>query len=687
MQSSSRLPKPSSSRPSSSRPTISRPISQPRPHISSNTSSSSLPASFSSTAAKESFLPSTSLPYLDHTPRTSSLTALPTLASRRNLSVSNLATPQSRPNSSTLEPRPHSFPPQKKRQTPQPSRLPPRVSQDPSNPTLDPFKIHASRVLRPSASSQRDSFASSISTSSLPPPPRSSSLTSPLSPPLPSPPLKRYSTNPTSPLPSLRRTATVRSATRHSTSTRVVRGPSSRRKPSISGTESFLMARTGSSSSSSSAMGSIYSQDSRRGGGVLLEEVESSSPQSKELINHWKAFVQLGSSPLIDQVPPTSPPSLKPSQHRRRRRSSVSTPSKPLFSPSSFLPSPALERAPSILSISSTPRELSRTLPQTNHHLHTRIPSYPPSSVSLDSQGMTRVDSEVLLTRLTLKRLGSTGFEGDALDKLGRGERDGGEWEDLREVERGILEEEEEVESVEDWADRYRDSFDGSWDQKEEEIKQVVPVSPPSPTYSCASSSSSNSSGRSGDSSRAWKWNPSKVTSSALLPSSTSTSTMSSSTSIGTLSRNWSKSTLMEELEKEVGRLSRDFDAVDRDYTEYDEGGEQEGENYVCALDLIFEDSTDEEEEEEAEVEVPVRRGGAPLRPLQASQSTGVSRLPRLKPSTSTTSLRQPVAMRGDTPPVPSVPSGFVSRMVKPGSVVKKFEGVGVGRGARAGWV
>lgn len=293
---------------------------------------------------------------------------------------------------------------------------------------------------------------------------------------------------------------------------------------------------------------------------------------------------------------------------------------------------------------------------------------------------MTRVDSEVLLTRLTLKRLGSRGFEGDALDRLGRSTRGAGaggeEWEDEDDLRTTtvLIEEEDEVE---DWADRYRDSF--GREEEEEVTLEERPEDPPSPSYS--SSSSSSSEGSTGSIGRkAWKWNPTHPTASTMnsgvggggLPKSESSSTMSSSTSIGTLSRNWSKSTLMEELEKEVGRLSRDF-GNDEEVVEAWRAGGQDGgeeEEYVCALDLIFEE--DQESEHEEEVEVPVRRGGGPLlAPLGYSTPSSSSRLPRPKPSSG--NLRQV-----PPPPVPSVPSGFVSRLAQPSSVANKW---------RAGWV
>lgn len=283
---------------------------------------------------------------------------------------------------------------------------------------------------------------------------------------------------------------------------------------------------------------------------------------------------------------------------------------------------------------------------------------------------MTRVDSEVLLTRLTLKRLGSTGFEGDALDRLGRVEgEEEGEWEDLRNVvaiEPIVVEEEEEEgegegeDEIQDWADRYaRDSF----------ITLKRPISPPSPTYS--SSSSSTSLSNTSSDRRAWKWNPLSSTTTPMLPNSTSSSTVSSSTSIGSLSmsmsRNWSKSSLMDELEKQVGRISVDYSC-----SHLPEGeGEEEGEEYVCALDLIWE-SDEEEIEEEKEKEVAVRRGGGPLKVNLAIES----RLPRLKPSVS---VGDNLGSSTGTGKVMSASgNGFVSRMVKPQSVVKNL---------KAGWV
>ncbi|GAA5923238.1 uncharacterized protein JCM15063_003580 [Sporobolomyces koalae] len=696
MPKSSRLPKPSSSRPSSSRPSISRPISQHRSRISQPSAPTSSTSISSSKAGKGSSSSSSSLAYLDHTPRTSSLTSLPTLASRRNLSLSNVTAALPRP--VALDARPHSFPPQKRRQNPigEPVRRPARSTQDPVDPALDPFKIHANRVLRPSASSvdlrsrrDRDSTASSFSVASMPFPPRSSSLTNSIvNPSLTQPNSDIGWTSPNPSSSSLRRTATVRSATRMSTASspslgRTVRGPASRRKPSISGTESFLMAR----STSSISTGSMHFQEhSRRKGRargsrksheqrdeeIIAEEisidVNDESPASKALVEHWKAFV---ASPLLDQTPPTSTPFDSPVHLAKAHPGS---PSRPIFSPNEFSSAPELgnDRARKVLSISSVPRELSQTLPQTNHYLHTRTASYSTalsSANGLDATGMTRVDSEVLLTRLTLKRLGSTGFEGDALDRLGRsagGASVAGD--DTLDLE------------LDEWADRYRDSYDGWQPALQEDAVVVRPDSPPSPTYSTSSSSSSSRS--STMSRRAWKWNPG--TGNALLPKSESSSTMSSSTSIGTLSRNWSKSTLMEELEKEVGRLSRDFERDGGDRLEWSEprheGGAGDEDEYVCALDLIFENSC-EEDEVEHEVEVPVRRGGGPL--LAPLGGTAVSRLPRPKPSSGSLRPSNPVVKTGP-PPVPSLPSGFVSKLVQPSSVSSKFR---FPVQSRAGWV
>ncbi|GAA5985352.1 hypothetical protein JCM5350_005154 [Sporobolomyces pararoseus] len=751
---SSRLPKPSStSSSSSSRPVISRPISQTRPQISSSSSSRVSSSSSSLIAVKQSFVPpSTSLPYLDHhssrpANQLTTTTTPTSFSSRRNLSISNLQA-QSRSRQTPLDPlpRPHSFPPPSVPVTLLPStiisgsmttvspaavsiissrRLPPKVSRDPSNASLDPFKVHANRVLRPSAtcSTLTGTARNSVTSSSLLLPPRSSSLTS-------SYPSSRATTTTTrktidddesprrrshhqpqqpsqSPHSLLKRTTTVRSATSSSSSysissTRRSRGGkgngNGRRKPSISGTESFIMkiSRTNSSQGVGGGKG--------REGRVLMmmEEQRDEDEGGNNLVGDWKAFVGVGeeeegfetiSSPLIDQLPPptssspftSSSGTFSPSPESGGQesnsfpltsfRNSSSSQSRRRLSQQRHVRS----RSSKILSISSTPRELSQTLPQLNHYLHTRggvggeggeAPS-PTLSRSTFGTGtgteMTRVDSEVLLTRLTLKRLGSRGFEGDALDKLGRNREEG----------EGIVEHERDA-VVEDWADRYRDSYDPSssgavgMDEEEGLLKTISP-----------SSSTSSSIGLPGS-------------------SSCSISTMSSSTSIGTLSmsRNWSKSSLMEELEKElVGRLSRDFESEQRG--SYSEQGEEE--EYVCALDLIWEDSEtslssssssegEEEEAEEVTKEIPVRRGGGPLLvPPPSTTCIGISRLPRLKPSSgnlNATSTSLPLV----PPPVPNLPKGFVSKLAQPVSVANKFTRVGVGRGtttsrARAGWV
>ncbi|GAA6063756.1 hypothetical protein JCM10212_002708 [Sporobolomyces blumeae] len=808
-KSSSRLPKPAYS--SSTRPSISRPISQP----------SLLPPPRASAALRPTsnreFLPSTALPYLDHAARTSSLaasglatTATTTLTSRppdvpshpstrlANRRVSNnpsSAHPSLRPALSALasEPRPHSFPPQQRhRQTgesafqpaagPSGSRVPPRVSRDPANASDDPFKVHANRVLRSSAStvfapdrtaalcSSLDSTAdlSDSSFSVVHPPSRSSSLTkstldclegnSITSASVDTPAHASYhalATSTSSPHASLRRTATVRSATRQSvssslpSSSRIVRGRSrngatGRRKPSISGTESFLLMARQASNQSSAV--STYSQDG-------TSEASPAIPNEQDLVRQWKAFVETSGgealsgpsrgsrtpngsmrmtktpSLLVDQTLPTSlpeysTPSLRSPRSRTFARSKADRPASPacpaIFSPDAFQVAPASDdakdsesRPSSILSISSSHRDLSTTLPRTRAYLHARPASFGspfdvPTVYGLDdaSQGMTRVDSEVLLTRLTLKRLGSRGFEGDALDKLGRGGggggggEQGGEWEDLREID--------EEQDLDDWADRYRDSYDG-WE---------VPESPKQRGRSSVSRQHADA--PRDDSTRepeAWQWRPSNTStstgslsssssissaSSGGFPKSTSSSTVSSSTSIGTLSRNWSKSTLMEELEREVGRISRDFDAEfasaampSKGSGEWDQGvargsdGVDSEDGYVCALDLIFEDSESSSSEADSSSrapspcssrggssrpkprEVPVRRGGLPLPvPLAASAKPSMIPLPRAKPSIA--ALR---AAPASSIPVPSrrLESGSKAAHAGSGPGVKRF--------------
>lgn len=159
------------------------------------------------------------------------------------------------------------------------------------------------------------------------------------------------------------------------------------------------------------------------------------------------------------------------------------------------------------------------------------------------------------------------------------------------------------------------------------------------------------------------------------------------------MSRNWSKSSLMEELEKQVGRLSTA--TLVQEVGEW-EGDVEEDDGYVCALDLIFEDESEEEEAKEREI--PVRRGGAPLLSapilLDSKASApvaplGVSRLPRPKPSVN--NLRQQVEPSPVSAlPVPAVPRGFVSKLAQPSSVADKFvasRGSGRGTKSKAGWV
>ncbi|GAA5889966.1 hypothetical protein JCM5296_003664 [Sporobolomyces johnsonii] len=652
----SRLPKPSSSRPSSTRPTSTRPSSLPRPQ----------PAT-----SRSGFLPSTNLPYLGPAPRTSSLPAS-VLQSRRNYSVSALQVSQPRL-APPVDPRPHSFPPLKKSQsTP---RLPPRSLSGPTSSADDPFKVHASRILRPAASFTNEGSIYGAS-SPVQPPSRSSSLSSSAGVP-PSPTASgRYSIV-MSPQPSLRRTATVRSAHRHSrTSSRVVRGPTRKR---FAGTGGLAMDRQDSGDSASVySVESGFSADTRRRAGIVLVEDRDGADNSpslesdEDLLKHWEAFVT-GSSPLLQQVPPPNVSSPSPTLRPRASEPSFRPVRNEHMQPSrSRSPPPSSSRPSSILSITSEPRPLSVTLPRTTSYLHARerashfLPSSPSELLHQSSieNSMQRVDSEVLLTRMALKRLGSTGFDGDELDKLGRGgplhdAHGAGDWEEVRE--------EEHEDEIDNFSDRYRDSYVG-WTRSDSQS-------------SIGSSQSSGSDRRSRRSSNpaAWKWRPGGG-----LPNSDSTSSVSSvATSLGSLSRNWSKSSLMEELEREVGRLSRDLAATSwSPPREEDEGWEEEyyspdDPSYVCALEMVIDDSDFEDANEEQDV--PVRRS-APARPptppppIPAPAPAPASRLPRPKPSLGNLRVASPPrATTAAAPPVPSVPTAFVSRLVKPTAVSSKF--------------
>ncbi|GAA5972322.1 hypothetical protein JCM11641_002408 [Rhodosporidiobolus odoratus] len=641
------------------------------------------------------FLPSSSLPYLSSaegstrpTPRSSSLPSTSlhhpsnaaALHARRNFSVSTL--PSSRPAVALSEgPRPKSFPPLKQR-----PRLPPRQSHV-SNPADDPFKLHASRILRPVASSgdlaaamitgaptmqSRNSSASS-SSSELDRP------TTPVS--------RRHSSHKRAPS-SLRRTATVRSAHRHSRTGSIVRGGTRKRlfaalTTSVDGRASTEMGRDASAGSES-----VYSQATsmpspgRRGGGVLVQPKDG---DEDDLISQWSAFVGT-SSPLTDAAP---------TQTLRCRGS------EPSFPPIRNIhmtapPSPARSVAESAVSSYSNrySRDLSTALPRTTTLLDARqnAGDHLPLSPSLQlhtneiSNSMTRVDSEVLITRMALKRLASQGFEGDALDRLGRepvdedpesgAEQPGPEaWED--DVDEGV--------AVDDFANQYRDSYNG-WTRS---------TSNSSLESSSSRGSSRSSASRNSSSVGAWKWKPSGGTVSAGLTPSTSAS------SIGSLKR-WSKSTLMDELEREFADLSYELQRTPSAHStryfpaEADAEGEWEDDgDYVCALDILL-----ESDEEDVTVD---ERPASPAPPPPTAPLAPVSRLPRFK---SSLSLRDTALSTTNTavtpPPVPALPSGpsMLPRLaksrpvaappVKAAPAVKSTRpagGVG-GRGVpmRAGW-
>lgn len=243
----------------------------------------------------------------------------------------------------------------------------------------------------------------------------------------------------------------------------------------------------------------------RRSGGVLVDE-GGGSPGA-DLLREWEAFVGAG-SPLMNQRPP--PPSLSsPTLTRVSSASSPGLAASPSFTAvqSVFLdrspspsppPSPTRSIADSTYSSHSS-RDIFTTLPRTTTLLDARrresydLPSSPSIQLHTEevSSSMSRVDSEVLLTRMALRRLGSTGFEGDALDRLGRG----GSFADAE--EEGEAWEEEETEDdglVSSFSDRYRDSYT-EW--KRSPSSTSVESTPSS------SSSRSSRSSRSGGSVRA----------------------------------------------------------------------------------------------------------------------------------------------------------------------------------------
>ncbi|GAA6036626.1 hypothetical protein JCM8097_001258 [Rhodosporidiobolus ruineniae] len=558
-----------------------------------------LPATFSA------YTPPTALPYLSSAPshpapRTSSLPASSfrrpsnspssTRQAHRNFSIASVPASAlarlSLADGNGDEPRPKSFPPVKTR-----TRQSAAAEKANVDPAADPFQLHAHRVLRSSASSSVEAPAMALDRSS------SSSSTSSSS----SSTLKRQSAQKRPPN-CLRRTATVRSAHRHSRTGSILR--TGTRKRLLQAVESIssppagweglevAMSREGSADSAS-----VYSQESpvlgRRGGGVLVaaaaeEEGAEESPLVggggvEDLLRHWTAFVGgdeggRADSPLMYQSPP------------------LAVPSPPPFLPDRHQPSPASPLLPDRRPTSSarSSRAFPNALPRTSSFLSTRAQSsyfLPPSPSFADraealSNSMTRVDSELLLARTALKRLASTGFEGDALDRLGR---------ETREEQEAEEEAEAAEEDVDDFADRYRDSYVGvgeraGWKR----------------TTSSESFGSSSSSSSGGSPRRAWRWRPTTDAPRNGISPSTSTSSSSSAssngglsassslTSLGSLSR-WSKSTLMDELEREFAELSEELrreqsatssmsavlDEREKGEDEEEEGGWEDDEGYV----------------------------------------------------------------------------------------------------------
>ncbi|GAA6004299.1 hypothetical protein JCM10207_000657 [Rhodosporidiobolus poonsookiae] len=636
------------------------------------------------------FLPPTHLPYLAAppprtTPRSSSLPSsslhhpsnAATLHARRNFSVSAL--PPHAPSPQWEDPRPRSFPPLRQR-----GRLPPRALPPPDDPAQDPFTLHADRILRPAASSAHLSQPAPFA-----PPFPSSPSSSDVD--CPTPFSRRYSTQ-HRPQSSLRRTATVRSAHRHSRAGSLLRGGTRERLfAAVSASNSAESVRSASPARSfglggalemrrdpSGGSESVYSQDSFapawcRGGSVLVEadyehddgrSSVSVSGAGDDLARHWEAFVRTGAgagTPLVDQTPPpglASSPSL-----RSRAPEPAFPPVRNVFMDAS--PSPVStsvidalsSRRSSFASAPRTSRDFSTALPRTSTHLTAlqRAPHKLPLSPSFEvragelASSMARVDSEVLLSRLTLRRLGSTGFEGDALDRLGR-------------EEHGHEQEQAEEWEDEDFSDRYRDSYDG-WERSTSSGSLDSTASGGSAGSS--SSSSRQSSSRWSGSVKAWAWRPSNAAFGYNAGGGMSAS--SSATSLGSL-RRWSKSTLMDELEREFAELSEDLQRQPSGSTvsaiveePEDVWQDDDDEGYVCALDLLLDSESDKEENAPSASPLP------PPRPPPIAPLSTPSRLPRLKAFYISSRESSPTSA-DFPPPASTLPSSasLLPRLIKP---------------------
>ncbi|GAA5891044.1 hypothetical protein JCM6882_006398 [Rhodosporidiobolus microsporus] len=500
---------------------------------------------------------------------------------RRNFSVASL--PAAAVGRWELaEDRPKSFPPQKQRPRPRP------LTRQPSSAADDPFQLHAERILRPAASFSFDNGAPQPTPPAMELSPSTSS-TSSFSP--------RRQPSLHRPVSSLRRTATVRSANRHSRTGSIVRGGTRKRLfAAVSACNSIVSSSESASFDMerelSGDTASVYSQDSfvpsRRGGGVLVEPHERSAGAGDDLLRQWATFVG-ADSPLMQQTPPRSVPSPPPLELaapqspfppvRNVHMDAPPSPTRSCAASSSYSPTPSARSS----------RDFSTSLPRTTSFLgaQQRASYFLPASPSFEvhaaelSTSMTRVDSEVLLTRMALKRLASTGFEGDALDRLGR--------EPFEEEEEEDLKQEAEREA----ASRWEDEVDVSPSQRNS-LRSGWQRSASSTSFESTGSSSSgvsSSSSRRSDSVRAWKWQPSGGMSAS-----------SSATSLGSL-RRWSKSTLMDELEREFAELSHDLarepsaqSSTLLEVMEEEPNGEEGWEDeYVCALDLLLE--TDDEDD------------------------------------------------------------------------------------------
>lgn len=361
------------------------------------------------------------------------------------------------------------------------------------------------------------------------------------------------------------------------------------------------------------------------------EDGNPSAATDEDLLQHWRTFVSAGS----------------PLQVSLEAFSTSTAPLSPVLRSVSPVPAPFDKQT-----LDATRRP---PLPNTTCHLRARsiaesrkiaplpLLSLFPSFREDRGGPMTRVDSQVLSAILALKRLGSTEFEGDALNRLSREPSIGGTGVGLmREPSRLRL---FEVSSHADAQEELSDAESGVgdwWDQVSviNDDNDNYTEEDHSPPTSASDLSTAGS----------WKWHSGSRLGGASGPRRRST-TSTNRTSLS-----------LEQLELDFARFSSEYcdereSAGGSKYTSsnvlFDMGEEQEDEEdkYVCVLDLVQDDSSDgfddgDDDEEKSQpawrrqdfIPPPPPFVPTPLSDAARSSPPPTSRIPRFSPVNATTS-------------------------------------------------